>query len=157
MRPHRARLCQRARRPGSSAPASPSAGSPSAESLGRQSSESAVAAAKKSASSQPTKAAKPPKGPSVAVSKVPVGGGVILDDPAQYVVTQPTKGDSRRSARSAPTGSAGRRRARRVIHCDCHQSDFSIKDGSVVHDPAPEPLPEAKVKVFDGKVYVELT
>ena len=37
-------------------------------------------AAKKSASSRPTRAAEPPKGPSVAISKVPVGGGVILDD-----------------------------------------------------------------------------
>ena len=38
-----------------------------------------------------SKTAKAPKGPSVATSKVPVGGGVILQD-ADYVVTQPSKG-----------------------------------------------------------------
>jgi len=79
--------------PGSPAPASPSAGSPSAESPAAGTPTSSSPSAKKSASSKPTKAAKPPKGPSVAISKVPVGGGVIMDDPDQYVVTQPTRGD----------------------------------------------------------------
>ena len=30
----------------------------------------------------------------------------------------------------------------RIIVCNCHGSEFSIKDGSVVKDPANEPLKE---------------
>ncbi len=91
----------------------------------------------------------------MAISKVPVGGGVILDDPDQYVVTQPTKGKFKAFSKICTHRQCTVADVRDgVIHCDCHQSDFSIKDGSVVHDPAPEPLPEAKVKVFDGKIYV---
>jgi Rieske Fe-S protein len=91
----------------------------------------------------------------VAISKVPVGGGVILDDPAPYVVTQPAKGKFKAFSKICTHRQCTVADVRDgVIHCDCHQSDFSIKDGSVVHDPAPEPLAEAKVKVFDGKIYV---
>jgi hypothetical protein len=53
--------------------------------------------------SAPTAAA--PTGPSVATSKVPVGGGVILEN-ADYVVTQPSKGKYKLSARSALTRDA---------------------------------------------------
>ena len=91
----------------------------------------------------------------MAISKVPVGGGVIMDDPDQYVVTQPTRGDFKAFSKICTHRQCTVAAVRNgVIHCNCHQSDFSIKDGSVVHDPAPRPLPEAKVKVFDGKVYV---
>ncbi len=41
------------------------------------------------------------------------------------------------------------------IHCNCHQSEFSVKDGSVLQDPATEPLEEFPVTVTDGKVYVQ--
>jgi hypothetical protein len=49
--------------------------------------------------------AKAPSGPSVATSKVPVGGGVILEN-ADYVITQPSKGKYKASARSALTRDA---------------------------------------------------
>ena len=62
--------------PAESATSEPASSSPAAEST----------SAKPSASK-----AQAPKGPSVATSKVPVGGGVILAD-ADYVVTQPSKG-----------------------------------------------------------------
>ncbi len=41
-----------------------------------------------------------------------------------------------------------------TIHCDCHGSQFSVSDGSVVKGPATEPLKESNVKQFEKKVYV---
>ena len=98
--------------------------------------------------------AEAPKGPSVATSKVPVGGGVILDD-ADYVVTQPSKGKYKAFSKicthqGCPVASV----ENGVIHCNCHGSEYSIKDGSVTNPPAPKPLAEAKTSVFENKVYV---
>jgi Rieske Fe-S protein len=99
--------------------------------------------------------AEAPKGPSVATSKVPVGGGVILED-ADYVVTQPSKGKYKAFSKicthqGCPVASVNDG----VIHCNCHGSEYSIEDGSVTNPPAPKPLAEAKTTVFEGKVYVE--
>ena len=99
--------------------------------------------------------AEAPKGPSVATSKVPVGGGVILED-ADYVVTQPSKGKYKAFSKicthqGCPVASVNDG----VIHCDCHGSEYSIEDGSVTNPPAPKPLAEAKTTVFEDKVYVE--
>ena len=41
-----------------------------------------------------------------------------------------------------------------VIRCNCHGSQFSIKDGSVANPPASQPLAEHKVTVSGGKVFV---
>ena len=127
--------------PGSGAPSSaaPSSASPSS------------AAPSGSASS-----AAAPQGPSVTAANVPVGSGVILEEPNDYVVTQPTKGEYK-----AFTAICTHQQCRvtevrdDTIVCACHQSQFSIKDGSVVQDPAPEPLAEFQVTVSGGKVYVE--
>jgi Rieske Fe-S protein len=105
-------------------------------------------------SSSPTKSAKAPSGPSVSTSKVPVGGGVILNN-ADYVVTQPTKGNYKAFTKicthqGCPVADV----ANGVIHCNCHGSEYSIKDGSVVNPPASKPLAEHKVTVSDGKVFV---
>jgi Rieske Fe-S protein len=99
--------------------------------------------------------AKAPTGPSVATSKVPVGGGVILEN-ADYVVTQPSKGTYKAFSKmcthqGCPVASI----TGGVIHCDCHGSEYSIEDGSVTNPPAPKPLAEAKTTVFEGKVYIE--
>ncbi len=97
-----------------------------------------------------------PSGPSVSAADVPVGSGVIMDEPNDYVVTQPTKGDYK-----AFTAICTHQQCRVTelrgdkIHCNCHQSEFSIKDGSVTQDPATEPLEEFKVAVSGGKVYVQ--
>jgi len=96
----------------------------------------------------------PREGPSVATSKVPVGGGVILEN-ANYVVTQPSKGKYKAFSKicthqGCPVASV----ANGVIHCNCHGSEYSIKDGSVTNPPAPKPLAEAKTAVFEGKIYV---
>jgi Rieske Fe-S protein len=36
-----------------------------------------------------------------------------------------------------------------TINCTCHGSKFDIADGSVKQNPAPQPLPAAKISV-DG-------
>jgi Rieske Fe-S protein len=98
--------------------------------------------------------AQAPKGPSVATSKVPVGGGVILED-ADYVVTQPSKGSYKAFSKICTHQGCPVAEVRGgVIHCNCHGSEYSIKDGSVTNPPAPKPLAEAKTKVFEGEVYV---
>ena len=98
--------------------------------------------------------AEAPDGPSVATSAVPVGGGVILES-ADYVVTQPSKGSYKAFSKicthqGCPVASV----ADGVIHCDCHGSEYSIKDGSVTNPPATKSLAEAKTTVFENKVYV---
>ena len=106
------------------------------------------------ASSTPTKSAKAPSGPSVSTSKVPVGGGVILNN-ADYVITQPTKGNYKAFTKICThQGCTVAEVANGVIHCNCHGSEFSIKDGSVLNPPASKALAEHKVTVADGKVFV---
>jgi Rieske Fe-S protein len=90
----------------------------------------------------------------VATSKLPVGGGVILAD-ANYVVTQPSKGLYKAFSKICTHQGCPVAEVRDgVIHCNCHGSEYSIKDGSVTKPPAPKPLAEAKTKVFEGEVYV---
>jgi len=98
--------------------------------------------------------AKAPGGPSVAISQVPVGGGVILEN-ADFVVTQPSKGSYKAFSKicthqGCPVASV----ENGVIHCNCHGSEYSIKDGSVTNPPATKGLEEAKTTVFEKKVYV---
>jgi nitrite reductase/ring-hydroxylating ferredoxin subunit len=125
-----------------SAPASPAA-SPS----------DSPTAAKSSPAPRRT-ASRAPSGPSVATSSVPVGGGVILSD-ADYVVTQPNRGTYKaftstctHQACKVAEVSGG------VIRCNCHGSQFSIRDGSVTNPPASQPLEEFKVTVSDSRVVV---
>jgi Rieske Fe-S protein len=130
---------------------SPSA-TPAAAETSAPTSPSPTAAATSSKPSAST--AKAPEGPSVAASKVPVGGGVILEN-ANYVITQPSKGKYKAFSKicthqGCPVASV----SNGVIHCNCHGSEYSIKDGSVTNPPAPKPLAEAKTAVFEGKVYV---
>jgi Rieske Fe-S protein len=134
---------------------STAAGSGSSSAPGSTSAASSAASSPTSeASGSPTKSAKAPSGPSVATSKVPVGGGVILNE-ADYVVTQPTKGKYKAFTKICThQGCAVAEVANGVIHCDCHGSEFSIKDGSVVRPPASGPLAEHDVTVSDGKVFV---
>jgi Rieske Fe-S protein len=96
-----------------------------------------------------------PSGPSVATSRVPVGGGVILDN-ADYVITQPKKGTYKAFTKicthmGCPVASV----SNGTINCNCHGSKYSIEDGSVTNPPASDPLKEAKTTVFERKVYVE--
>ena len=90
----------------------------------------------------------------MATSEVPVGGGVILDD-ADYVITQPTAGEFKAFSKICthqrcpltPVNEG-------TNHCQCHNSRFSIEDGSPQSGPATEPLPAAEVEVAGDQVVV---
>jgi Rieske Fe-S protein len=136
--------------------AAPSASSaaPSA-SASSASSPSASASASASPSASASSSAPAPSGPSVATSKVPVGGGVILDD-ADYVITQPTKGEFKAFSKICThQGCPVTEVAGDSIVCKCHGSKFSIEDGSVTSPPANKPLKESSTTVSGDKVYVE--
>jgi nitrite reductase/ring-hydroxylating ferredoxin subunit len=83
-----------------------------------------------------------------AVADVPSGGGIITND---LVITQPSEGTFK-----AFTNICTHQQCKvgnvkgGTINCECHQSKFSIEDGSPQAGPANKPLAETKVKV-DGK------
>lgn len=83
---------------------------------------------------------------------VPVGSGVIFED-AKVVVTQPTAGSFKAfSAVCTHQGCLVSKVDAEKILCNCHGSEFSIKDGSVLGGPAPSPLPEQNVSVDAGNI-----
>ncbi|MBD0292525.1 MAG: Rieske 2Fe-2S domain-containing protein [Jiangellaceae bacterium] len=91
-------------------------------------------------------------GELVAVTDVPVGGGVIVAA-EKVVVTQPSAGEFRgfsstctHQACQVTSVMDGQ------IRCECHGSRYSIEDGSVAGGPAPEPLPEVPVSVRGDQV-----
>ena len=78
-------------------------------------------------------------------SDVPVGSGKIFPD-QKVVVTQLTAGDFKAySAVCTHQGCIVSSIDKSKIHCACHGSAYSIKDGSVVGGPAPAPLPAEKI------------
>lgn len=88
----------------------------------------------------------------VAAGDVPVGGGTILDD-QQLVVTQPVEGEFKAfSAVCTHSQCLVGSIADGVIRCPCHNSLYSIDDGSVLGGPAPSPLPTVAVTVKGGEV-----
>ncbi|MEO3743272.1 Rieske (2Fe-2S) protein [Plantactinospora sp. B5E13] len=93
-----------------------------------------------------------PAGGGAALAKtadIPVGGGKILTD-QETVVTQPTEGEFKAFSsicthqRCPVTSVEGG-----TINCSCHNSKFSIADGSVKGGPATKKLPEKNITV-DG-------
>ena len=40
------------------------------------------------------------------------------------------------------------------LYCPCHNGSFNAKDGSVQFGPPPKPLPQYKVKVDDGVIWI---
>jgi Rieske Fe-S protein len=86
------------------------------------------------------------------VSDVPVGGGLILDDPA-VVITQPTEGDIKAfSAICTHQGCLVAEVVDNEIICPCHGSRFSAVDGSVTNGPATTGLAAAGVAVEGSSV-----
>ena len=86
-------------------------------------------------------------GGATKAADVPVGGGVVLADPA-VVVTQPTAGDFKAfSSICTHQGCAVSEVTDNQIVCPCHGSVFSATDGAVLKGPATQPLPAAKVSV----------
>ncbi|MGP2440040.1 Rieske (2Fe-2S) protein [Streptomyces sp. JW3] len=81
---------------------------------------------------------------------IPEGGGVVFAD-RKVVVTQPSAGEFKAfSATCTHQGCAVKNVADGVINCPCHNSNFSIADGSVQSGPAREPLPAVEIAV-DGE------
>ena len=91
-------------------------------------------------------------GGSVAVSAVPVGGGVILGQRG-VVVTQPQAGQFKAfSAICTHQGCLVAEVRDGTINCPCHGSRFSAVDGSVVHGPAARPLPPVGITVSGSSI-----
>lgn len=88
----------------------------------------------------------------VASADVPVGGGVVLAE-EKLVVTQPTAGTFEAfTALCTHQGCLVGSVADGAIVCPCHQSMFSITDGSVLSGPASSPLAGVGVEVVGGQV-----
>jgi len=87
-------------------------------------------------------------------SEVPVGSGKIYAD-KKIVVTQPTEGEFKAfSAVCTHKGCIVSSVDKAEIHCGCHGSAYSIKDGSVVGGPAPKALAAAKVTDEGGTLKI---
>lgn len=135
--------------PASSAPAAPSSAAASTSAPA-----SSAPASSAPASSAPASSAAASSGgtPVAAVSDIPVGGGVILDDPG-VVITQPTDGEIKAfSAICTHQGCLVEEVVDNEIVCPCHGSRFSAVDGSVVQGPATVGLATAGVVVDAGNV-----
>ncbi|MFF9392079.1 Rieske (2Fe-2S) protein [Streptomyces griseoluteus] len=83
---------------------------------------------------------------------IPEGGGKIFKDQG-VVVTQPSAGTYKAfSAKCTHQGCAVGSVADGVIVCPCHNSHFSVADGSVKKGPATAPLPEQKISVSGDEI-----
>lgn len=78
---------------------------------------------------------------------IPEGGGKIFKDQG-VVVTQPDPGTFKAfSAKCTHRGCAVAAVTDGAITCPCHDSAFSVSDGSVQKGPATNPLPAARITV----------
>jgi len=85
-------------------------------------------------------------------SDIPVGGGTVFAG-QKVVVTQPVSGTFKAfSAICTHQGCTVNKVAAGTIDCPCHGSKYAITDGSVVHGPAPRPLPQRQITVSDGMI-----
>ena len=91
----------------------------------------------------------------IAVADVPVGSGVIV--PARNaIVTQPTAGEfmgfsSTCTHMQCTLASV----VNDKINCSCHNSQFSIADGSVLRGPATQALPTKGVTVEGDRIFID--
>ncbi|CAL9642788.1 Rieske (2Fe-2S) protein [Streptomyces sp. enrichment culture] len=87
-----------------------------------------------------------------ATADIPEGGGKVFPD-QKVVVTQPAAGDFKAfSATCTHQGCAVKSVADGLINCPCHNSSFSITDGSVQGGPAPKPLPAVQITVSGDSI-----
>ncbi|MDX3617548.1 Rieske (2Fe-2S) protein [Streptomyces europaeiscabiei] len=85
-------------------------------------------------------------------SDIPEGGGKIFESEG-VVITQPEAGQYKAfSSVCTHSGCAVKTIADGVINCPCHNSNFSIVDGSVKSGPAPKPLPAKEVSVSGDSI-----
>ncbi|MFE9507204.1 Rieske (2Fe-2S) protein [Streptomyces anthocyanicus] len=87
-----------------------------------------------------------------ATADIPEGGGKVFPD-QKVVVTQPAAGDFKAfSATCTHQGCAVKSVTDGLINCPCHNSSFSITDGSVQGGPAPKPLPAVQITVSGDSI-----
>ncbi|GAB7102809.1 Rieske (2Fe-2S) protein [Streptomyces phaeofaciens JCM 4814] len=87
-----------------------------------------------------------------STADIPEGGGKVFDA-EKVVVVQPTAGTYKAfSAVCTHAGCGVKSVADGVINCPCHQSNFSIEDGSVKSGPATKSLPEVKITVSGDSI-----
>ena len=79
-------------------------------------------------------------------SDVPPGGGVVLPDDG-VVITQPAAGRFNGFSSTCTHMGCPLHDVTETINCNCHGSQFSIDDGSVVTGPATQPLPKKPIVV----------
>ncbi|RZU17836.1 Rieske (2Fe-2S) protein [Streptomyces sp. BK239] len=85
-------------------------------------------------------------------AEIPQGGGKVFED-KKVVVVQPSAGQFKAfSSVCTHAGCAVKSIADGVINCPCHNSNFSITDGSVKSGPAKKPLPEVPIKVSGDSI-----
>ncbi|MGW2747101.1 Rieske (2Fe-2S) protein [Streptomyces sp. NPDC001450] len=85
-------------------------------------------------------------------SDIPEGGGKIFKDQG-VVVTQPAAGTYKAfSSKCTHQGCAVGSVANGVIVCPCHNSHFSVEDGSVKKGPATQALAAAKIAVSGDEI-----
>ncbi|MFJ3307824.1 Rieske (2Fe-2S) protein [Streptomyces sp. NPDC086549] len=85
-------------------------------------------------------------------SDIPEGGGKIFKDQG-VVVTQPTKGTYKAFTSKCPhAGCAVGSVANGVIVCPCHNSQFSVTDGSRKAGPATTGLTAANITVSGDEI-----
>ncbi len=85
-------------------------------------------------------------------SEIPEGGGKIFKDQG-VVVTQPTAGTYKAfSSKCTHAGCAVSSIANGVILCPCHNSEFSVADGSVKKGPATQALPAEQIIVSEDSI-----
>ncbi|MGC5017973.1 Rieske (2Fe-2S) protein [Micromonospora sp. DT47] len=90
--------------------------------------------------------------PLAKTTDIPVGGGKIFAD-QKVVVTQPNPGQFKAfSAICTHQDCTVSRIEGGVIVCLCHDSRFSIADGSVKKPPAKRPLPAKEIKVTGDQI-----
>ena len=95
------------------------------------------------------------KGTGLTVPKadIPVGGGKIFAD-AGAVITQPKAGEFKAFSSTCTHQQCPLASVTTTINCNCHGSQFSITDGSVVHDPATTALPAKTLTVSGDNLVV---
>lgn len=91
-------------------------------------------------------------GTTVAVKDVPVGSGVVL---GTFIVSQPASGTFKAFSNVCPhQGCAVDKIQGEQAVCPCHQSTFSLADGSRLSGPATTGLTAAKATVSGDTVSV---
>lgn len=90
--------------------------------------------------------------PIASTADIPVGGGVIVEEPA-VVITQPSEGEFKAFTAICPhQGCLVSEVVDNEIICACHGSRFSGTDGAVLEGPSQQGLTPAGVTVDGGSV-----